>query len=108
MSSLVAANKDIDKVLGMRLRALRKYKKMKLQPFADILGITLQQLSKYELGINRIAASTVVMVCRACEVTPDFFFDPLFDGETAQDMRKRIEQYDNFANRLRQTLDIMK
>lgn len=44
---------------------------------ADKLGLTFQQVQKYEKGTNRVGASRLQAVSDALEVPVSFFFDPL-------------------------------
>ena len=40
---------------------------------ARALGVTFQQVQKYEKGINRVAGERLMQICRHLEVTPDYF-----------------------------------
>jgi transcriptional regulator with XRE-family HTH domain len=55
---------------------------------ANALGLTFQQLQKYEKGANRISASRLQLLCAILQVPVSFFFDglpdvPETDGESA-------------------------
>lgn len=60
----------IDVEVGLALRRLRIQRKLSQTALADALGITFQQIQKYERGINRISASTLVRAARALDVRP--------------------------------------
>ncbi len=60
----------IDVAVGLRLRTLRKAKGMSQEQLGRSLGITFQQIQKYERGTNRISASMLVKSARALNVTP--------------------------------------
>jgi transcriptional regulator with XRE-family HTH domain len=45
------------------------------EKLADQLGVTFQQVQKYEKGINRISASRLQQVCHVLEVPVSFFFE---------------------------------
>ena len=48
------------------------------------LGITFQQIQKYERGANRIGASRLFDICRILDVAPQFFFEAMpANGEAA-------------------------
>jgi transcriptional regulator with XRE-family HTH domain len=51
---------DIDKTIGRRLRAFRLAAKMSQASLGDILGVTFQQIQKYENGKNRLSGSRVI------------------------------------------------
>lgn len=65
---------DIDKKLGERVRARRLEIGMSQETLADELGVTFQQVQKYERGVNRIAASRLVEISGALEAPIPYFF----------------------------------
>jgi transcriptional regulator with XRE-family HTH domain len=60
----------IDVGVGLRMRQLRKEKGLSQQALGNALGITFQQIQKYERGTNRISASMLVKASRALGVSP--------------------------------------
>lgn len=64
---------EIDKIIGQRLRDLRLMRDMSQQELGIIVHITFQQIQKYEKGMNRIAASTLLMLADALGVAPYYF-----------------------------------
>ncbi len=67
----------IDRRLGQRLRARRLEVGLSQERLAEILGLTFQQVQKYEKGVNRIAASRLFDIAAALDVPVGFFFDGL-------------------------------
>lgn len=68
-----AAN-AIDKKIGQRVRARRLELGVSQERLAEMLGITFQQVQKYEKGVNRIAASRLFDIACALDVpVADFF-----------------------------------
>lgn len=65
----------IDKHVGSRLRIRRKELGLSQQQLADGMGITFQQIQKYERGTNRVASSRLHQLCQMLRVTPQYFFD---------------------------------
>ncbi|ALN75635.1 helix-turn-helix domain-containing protein [Aureimonas sp. AU20] len=63
-----------DRHLGKRIEALRRAQKKSVQSLASELGITHQQVRKYENGQNRVSASTLYRLARTLNVTPSVFF----------------------------------
>ncbi len=61
----------IDIAVGLRLRELRKARGMSQEALGKALGITFQQIQKYERGSNRISASMLVKAARALGVAPN-------------------------------------
>lgn len=63
---------DIDPVdthIGGRLRDLRAERRLTQQQLAERLGVTFQQVQKYERGVNRVAASRLHQAAVALDVT---------------------------------------
>lgn len=78
---LSEASKVIDRHVGMRLRLLRLNHKMSQTELGDKVGVTFQQIQKYERGANRIGASRLWKLCEIFEAEPNFFFDGLSEGK---------------------------
>lgn len=53
---------DIDREIGLRVRQARLAKGMSQEKLADCLGLTFQQVQKYEKGMNRISASRLLVI----------------------------------------------
>lgn len=64
----------IDSHVGNRLRLRRKMLNLSQERLAERLGITFQQVQKYEKGTNRIGASRLYQLARVLEVPVAFFF----------------------------------
>ncbi|MCB0518524.1 MAG: helix-turn-helix transcriptional regulator [Lewinellaceae bacterium] len=69
--------KYFDLEIGRRLSALRRMRKMSQEDLALQIGISFQQIQKYEKGMNRIAASRLYTMSRILAVSPLYFFDEL-------------------------------
>ena len=88
-----AAN-AIDRRLGQRVRARRLEIAMSQERLAALLGVTFQQVQKYEKGVNRIAASRLFDIAEALDMPVARFFDGLSSGRsgrTAQTAKSQIE-----------------
>ena len=71
-----AAN-AVDRKLGQRVRTRRLEISMSQERLAEILGVTFQQVQKYEKGVNRIAASRLFDISSALDMPVSRFFDGL-------------------------------
>ena len=71
------APNPIDTHVGARVRLARKMQDVTQQALAEQLGLTFQQVQKYERGTNRISASKLYEAARALGVPVDFFFEGL-------------------------------
>lgn len=66
---------NVDAHLGDRLREARLAQGLSQTSLADILGITFQQIQKYEKGKNRISASRLYEIALALQLPITFFFE---------------------------------
>lgn len=60
-----ALERPLDIAAGARLRALRMRAGMTQQELGRAIGVTFQQIQKYETGANRMAVSTLLRICDA-------------------------------------------
>ena len=65
----------IDAQVGNRVRIRRMLIGMSQEKLGDLLGLTFQQVQKYEKGVNRIGAGRLFEVSRILGVPIDFFYD---------------------------------
>lgn len=73
----------IDIHVGGRVRLRRTMLGLSQDKLADSLGLTFQQIQKYEKGVNRIGASRVFEIAQILGVPIQFFFDD-FDAGTGR------------------------
>jgi len=69
------APNPIDKHVGSRVRMRRMMLNMSQEKLGDALGLTFQQVQKYEKGTNRIGASRLQQISHILQVPVSFFFD---------------------------------
>ena len=65
----------IDKHVGSRVRMRRMMLSMSQEKLGDALGLTFQQVQKYEKGTNRISASRLQQMSNILQVPVPFFFE---------------------------------
>jgi len=68
------ARNPIDEHLGARIRMRRIMLHLSQRTLAGALGMSLQQVQKYEDGADRISASQLCAIAEALDVAPEFFF----------------------------------
>lgn len=61
------ATTALDREIGRRIRARRLERDMSQQELAAAIKITFQQIQKYEKGVNRVSAATLVDIARTLE-----------------------------------------
>jgi transcriptional regulator with XRE-family HTH domain len=71
----------VDRHVGLRIRLRRKELGVSQEKLAIALGITFQQVQKYERGANRISASKLWETARALSVPVAYFYDGLAEPE---------------------------
>ena len=79
--------KDVDTHVGSKLRLRRIALKMSQEKVGEALGVTFQQVQKYERGANRIAASRLYDLSILLDIPIEDFFSGLTgdDAQTPQD-----------------------
>src|ERR1700744_4772108 len=65
----------VDAQVGNRVRIRRMLIGMSQEKLGDLLGLTFQQVQKYEKGVNRIGAGRLYEISRILGVPIDFFYD---------------------------------
>lgn len=71
------ASNPIDVHVGERIRARRRQLGLSQERLADALGLTFQQVQKYERGANRVSASKLFEIAKTLGVKAGDFFDGL-------------------------------
>jgi len=74
----------IDVHVGARVRLRRTLLGMSQEALGEALGLTFQQVQKYERGVNRVSASRLFDLCRVLDVPVSFFFDDMGEDVKAQ------------------------
>ena len=73
----------VDKFIGEKIYQLRLAHGLSRQQLAELIGVTHQQLQKYEKGTNRIAAGRLLLIAKALGKSVDYFYSE-FDAENIQ------------------------
>src|ERR671917_2598173 len=68
---------DVDVHVGSRMRQRRKMLNVSQEKLADALGLTFQQVQKYERGFNRISASKLFDAAHFLQAPITYFFEGL-------------------------------
>ncbi|MDG4721742.1 helix-turn-helix domain-containing protein [Thalassospira aquimaris] len=100
------APNPVDVYVGSRIRLRRTLLGMSQTALADALGLTFQQVQKYERGMNRAGASRLYDLSHALDVPVSFFFDDFepeggentatMDREETDASRRTLELVRNF------------
>ena len=65
---------NIDKHVGQQLRSRRTLMGLSQERLADAIGVTFQQVQKYERGTNRVSASRLYSFSKILDVSIDYFY----------------------------------
>jgi transcriptional regulator with XRE-family HTH domain len=78
---VVARPNPIDVHVGSRVRLRRTLLGMSQEKLGEALGLTFQQVQKYERGANRIGSGRLFHLSKVLDVPVSFFFDDLPEGQ---------------------------
>jgi transcriptional regulator with XRE-family HTH domain len=108
----------IDVHVGSRIRLRRTLLGMSQERLGEALGLTFQQVQKYERGVNRVGASRLFDLSRVLDVPISFFFDDMPDtlttsigGPSQRRMNGLSEPAEGFADdtlNRRETLELVR
>ncbi len=100
---------------GERVRLRRKLLGMTQTGLGDALGLSFQQVQKYERGVNRIGASRLLDLARLLDVPVNFFFEDMPTAVTAispatkrRGKAKKLPGYESDLMVKRETLEFVR
>lgn len=82
----------VDAQVGNRVRLRRMLIGMSQEKLGEMLGLTFQQVQKYEKGINRIGAGRLFQVAQILGVPIDYFYEGVVDQLPATSARGFAEE----------------
>jgi transcriptional regulator with XRE-family HTH domain len=71
---------EVDRRIGERIRARRMALGVSQSGLARVLGVSFQQVQKYENGMNRIGAGRLAAICRFLRLEPNHLFERLIEA----------------------------
>ena len=106
----------IDVRVGRRLKERRARVGMSQERLGELLGVTYQQVQKYERGANRIGASRLFDLSRVLDVPVSFFFDDMpadaanapVDDEDMPAAEEKTGAYEPDPMAKRETLELVR
>ncbi|MDA8230822.1 MAG: helix-turn-helix domain-containing protein [Magnetospirillum sp.] len=105
----------IDIHVGGRVRLRRTLLGMSQERLGEALGLTFQQVQKYERGANRIGASRLYDLSRVLDVPVSFFFDDMSDDTKRQTpslllggLEESVREYEHDPLTKRETLELVR
>jgi transcriptional regulator with XRE-family HTH domain len=76
---------DVDRLVGLRITALRKARGLSQTALGTAVGVTFQQVQKYEKGQNRVGAGRLREIARLLEVPVSAFFEDSNNPDSPQE-----------------------
>ena len=76
---------EVDRLVGDRIRRRRILMGLTQDQLGESLGISYQQIQKYETGANRVSAGRLFLIAERLEVAPGWFFDPVKSDASSDD-----------------------
>ena len=104
----------VDVHVGARLRLRRTLMGLSQEKLGDAVGLTFQQIQKYERGANRIGASRIFEFAGILEVPVSFLFDDMppelrtHEGRFAAGMRDDGDGFEKDPLARRETLELVR
>jgi transcriptional regulator with XRE-family HTH domain len=104
----------IDIHVGSRVRLRRTLLGMSQEKLGEAIGLTFQQVQKYERGANRIGASRLFDLSRVLDVPVGFFFEDMSDDVAARSprqirgMAEKQAKYEPDPMAKRETLELVR
>ncbi|CAO3400140.1 hypothetical protein [Azospirillum palustre] len=86
---------SVDAHVGQRVRMRRTLLGMSQEKLGEAIGLTFQQVQKYERGSNRISAGTLYRLSQVLDVPVSFFFDTYNDADSPRRSRGGFEESDD-------------
>lgn len=75
MNKRVKAVGPVDRLIGDRIKFRRTQLGCSQEKLGAALGLTFQQIQKYERGMNRVSCSALIRIAHALQVSPAWFLD---------------------------------
>ena len=80
----IKSTNTIDAMIGARIRARRLIAQMSQSDLGKALGLTFQQIQKYELGVNRVGAARLYEIAQIFAVPVSHFYEGLDESESLE------------------------
>jgi transcriptional regulator with XRE-family HTH domain len=85
----LAAEQEFDREIGARIRAARRARGLSQTELGRLVGVTFQQVRKYELGTNRIPLARLMVIAPALRIGIEALLPPSACPETGSTPRTR-------------------
>ncbi len=102
---------EIIQSFGKKLKAARKNSKYTQEKLAEKLSLSSRFISKIERGLSLGSATTLVNICNALDISPNYLFNDFIKNDviksTSQDKTKLLEEYSQLNDSNKRILHTM-
>lgn len=90
----------VDHQVGRRIRQARRDAKLTQGQLGDLIGLTFQQVQKYEKGVNRVSAGTLYEISKVLGLHISWFFDEEVVDKIGDPKNKESSEFNDCMNLL--------
>ncbi|MDR1365527.1 MAG: helix-turn-helix transcriptional regulator [Holosporales bacterium] len=103
-------DKDVNKHIGNQLRLRRQLMGLSQEKLAEKLGITFQQVQKYEKGVNKISAARLLTISEILNTNMGYFFEGFDNSSDCSEYSLEEDSaiYDEDVFSKKETLDLLR
>lgn len=74
----------VDRYVGAKIREAREFRNVSQEKLAEAIGLTFQQIQKYEMGKNRVASGRLAHISQVLDFPVGWFFPPVYSAGEAE------------------------
>ena len=97
---------NIDKHIGNRIKLQRTLLGLSREKLGNHIGVSSQQIQKYETGMSAIKPSNLCKVAEILSVSPNYFFDTYITAPSQAKLPEQCTTYDEILNQ-EETLELI-
>lgn len=100
---------SLDQQIGLRVRQMRKKARMSQEILGKHIGVSFQQVQKYENGVNRLTATRLVKIGAVLGVSVNFFLDvaePGLPARTIEGIRTEFNEAIRHLNNVGESIGL--
>jgi transcriptional regulator with XRE-family HTH domain len=80
---------QIDKKIGGKIKAARMAQGLSRKQLAEAIGVSTEQINKYETASNRTSASRLTLIANILSKKPSYFYSDIIDEDSEEEYTKR-------------------
>ena len=97
---------NIDKHIGNRIKLRRKLIGLSREKLGNHIGVSSQQIQKYEAGMSAVKPSKLFKMAEILSVDPNYFFDTYITDSSQAKLPEQCTTYDEILNQA-ETLELI-